>query len=130
MPVEHDIEVLGEFQRPYVYQVPRTFYEEAHAKIRELEEKGVMEKGKSNFVSPLVCARKKDGRLRLCGDFRALNKITVPDLYPLPRIDVIKQSVRGYLFSTIDLKEGFYQVPIAAKDKHKTAMVTPWGLYV
>ena len=55
-----------------------------------LEQKCVIEKGKFNFASPMVCAKKKDGSLRLSGDFRALNLVTVPDLYPLPRINVIK----------------------------------------
>ena len=87
--MEHDIDTKGDFRRPYIYQVPRAYYQEAFNKIKELELKGVIEKGKSNFVSPMVCAKKKGGSLRLCGDFRALNLVTVPDLYLLPRIDVI-----------------------------------------
>ena len=68
--MEHDIEVSGNFVRPYIYQAARTIYEEAQTKIKKLEEKGVIEKGESNLVSPMVCARKKDGRLRLSGDFQ------------------------------------------------------------
>ena len=76
-----------------------------------------------------MCVRKKDGRLRLCVDYRALNEATVPDNYTIPRIDYIKQHVRGTIFTTIDLKDGFLQVPVAPEDIPKTAVKTPWGLF-
>ena len=72
---------------------------------------------------------KKDSKLRLCVDYRALNKVTVPDNYMLPRIAYIKQHLRGNIFSALDLKEGFWQVPVLERDVHKTAMATPWGSY-
>ena len=52
-----------------------------------MEAKGIIEIGKSEYCAPMTVAKKKNGKLRLCGDFRALNKVTIPDLYPLPRID-------------------------------------------
>ena len=130
VPIEHHIEIQGKFKVPYIYQVPRAYYEEAKAKLLDMEKKGMIRHGKSSFVSPMTCAKKKDGRLRLCGDFRQLNKITIPDRYPIPRIDEIKQNVRGNIFTAIDLKEGFYQIPIAKSSQDKTAMQTPFGMFI
>ena len=130
VPIEHKIETKGNFKVPYIYQVPRAYYEEAKAKLRDMEAKGMIKQGKSSYVSPMTCAKKKDGRLRLCGDFRQLNKITIPDRYPIPRIDEIKQNVRGNVFTAIDLKEGFYQISIAENDQPKTAMQTPFGMFI
>ena len=128
--VTHTIEVKDGYKRPYIYQIPRAYQEEVYDKIKDMESKGIIQIGRSEFCAPMTVAKKKNGKLRLCGDFRALNKVTVPDLYPLPRIDKIKQDVRGYVFSVLDLKEGFYQIPIEEQDKAKTGMRTPWGLYV
>ena len=82
-----------------------------------------------DYGAPILFASKKDGRLRLCVDYRALNSITIPDNYTLPRIQYIKQNIHGNVFSTLDLKEGFLQVPMHPKDVHKTAVATPWGLF-
>ena len=85
----------------------------------------------SEYAAPLCVVPKANSTdLRLCGDFRAINACTKPDRYPLPRIDEIKQKVHGYIFTALDLKDGFYQIPLHPKDKPKTAMQTPFGLYV
>ena len=88
-----------------------------------------MEKARSSYAGPITCVRKKNGKLRICGDFRALNSITVSDHHTLPRIDYLKQVVNGQIFTTLDLKDGFYQIPITEADRHKTAISTPWGTY-
>ena len=62
-------------------------------------------------------------------DNRALNAVTVPEHYTLPRIDYICQHIKGSVFSCIEIKEGFMQRPVMEKDADKTAMSTPWGLY-
>ena len=127
--VEHEINLSGDIKQPYIYPVKYTFYDEAKKMIDDLLAAGIIRRSSSKYQSPLVCVRKKDGRLRLCVDFRALNNQTVPDNYTIPRIDYIKQHVRGVIFSTIDLKDGFLQVPVAPKDIPKTAVKTPWGLF-
>ena len=60
---------------------------------------------------------------------QGLNVVAVPDNYTLPRIDYIRQHIKGAVFSCIDLKDGFMQVPVTERDAHKTAMSTPWGLF-
>ena len=62
-------------------------------------------------------------------DFRKLNAQTVADSYPLPRIEDILGSVQGSWFTTIDLKNGYYQIPVASDDVPKTAVTTPFGLF-
>ena len=84
----------------------------------------------SAWSSPLVLVRKKDGSLRLCCDFRRLNMKTIPDKHPLPRVQASLDSLGGsQWFSVLDQTRAYYQGYIDEKDRHKTAFITPWGLY-
>jgi hypothetical protein len=74
----------------------------------------------------LVLVRKSDGSLRFCIDFRAVNDITVKESHPLPRIDNTIDALFGAkYFSTADLKSGYYQIPVAEKDRYTTAFSLP-----
>ena len=82
----------------------------------------------SSFSSPSLLVKKKDGTDRLVVDFRALNKITLRDRYPLPLIDdQLDRLGKGKYFTTLDMVSGFHRIPIAADSIHKTAFVTPDG---
>ncbi|MEW8547227.1 MAG: reverse transcriptase family protein, partial [Candidatus Thiodiazotropha sp.] len=85
----------------------------------------------SPFAAPVVLVRKKDKSLRLCVDYRLLNAKTIKDAYPLPRIEEALDALHGsQYFSSIDLAQGYYQVGISEKDRHKTAFrVGCGGLY-
>ena len=73
---------------------------------------------------------KKDGKLCMCIDYTALNKVTIKNNYPLPRIDNLFDRLAGAkYFSRIDLKPGYYQIPIANEDVEKTAWRTRYGSY-
>jgi hypothetical protein len=79
--------------------------------IDEMLEAGIIRPSTSEYASPVVLVRKKDGSIRFCVDFRLLNKVTRPISYPLPRINDAMNSLGGALyFSTLDLKSGFFQV--------------------
>ena len=71
----------------------------------------------SPYGAPILFAKKKDGRLRLCVDYCALNKNTISDSYPLPRIEELLSQLKGaQYFSRLDLRDGYFHVPIAKED--------------
>lgn len=119
--------------RPVVYRPYRLSYNErqnVREMIDEMLTAGIIRESNSQFASPIIIVKKKTGDKRLCVDFRALNRKTVKEHYPLPRIDDQLDNLSGFkYFTTLDLASGYYQVPIAEDSKHKTAFVTPEGQY-
>jgi hypothetical protein len=74
--------------------------------------------------------KKADGSWRPCGDYRRLNLVTRPDKYPVPNIQDLSSRLHGcVVFSKLDLRKGYYQIPMAARDVPKTAVITPFGLF-
>ena len=95
-----------------------------------MEESGIIEPSCSEWASPIVVAKKKDNSIRLCVDYRKLNAATPMDAYTMPRVDELLDKVGKATFvSTLDLARGYWQVPVAEKDRAKTAFITPNGLY-
>jgi hypothetical protein len=91
---------------------------------------GIVRSSNSGWSSPLHMVRKKDGGWRPCGDFRRLNLLTSADRYPLPNMADLSAQLTGCSFFTkIDLQKGSLQVPVAAEDIPKTAVITPFGLF-
>jgi len=91
---------------------------------------GVVEPASSPWASNIVLAKKKDGTLRCCIDYRQVNEVTRKDAYPLPRTDACLDAMSGSkLFSTFDLRSGFHQVSMDPNDADKTAFVTRRGMF-
>lgn len=91
---------------------------------------GVLQPSHSPYGSMLVIVKKKDGSPRVCVDYRALNEITVKNKYPLPLMDELFDRVQGAkYFSSIDLRDGFYQILLREEDRQKTAFRTRFGSY-
>jgi len=104
--------------------------EAAKADFAAMEAEGVVRRSSSPWASPLHMVLKKDGSWRPCGDFRRLNLVTQPDKYPLPNmLDFAHRLAGCTVFSKIDLRKGYWQVPVREEDIPKTAVITPFGLY-
>lgn len=110
--------------------IPKPLYKEVKAYVQDLLERGWIKKSTSSYSSPVVCVRKKDGSLRLCVDFRELNRKTVPDRHPLPRIQDLLDNLGGHSwFSFLDQGSAYHQGFMDEGSQHCTAFSTPWGLY-
>ena len=116
-------------QKTYA-SIPRPLYAEVKHYLEDLINRGWITKTQSNYASPVVCVRKKDGGLRLCVDYRELNRKTVPDRHPIPRIQETLDNLGGNAwFSVLDQGKAYHQGFVGEKIKHLTAFITPWGLY-
>ena len=126
--LEHTIETHGPpLRQPYRRQNPAVRREEM-AQVQQMLSSNVIRPSNSPWASPVVMVWKKDGSLRFCVDFHQLNAATVKDAHPLPRIDDLLDALHGAKwFSTLDLKSGYWQVPITEQDKAKTAFRTSSG---
>ncbi|MBM3938427.1 MAG: DDE-type integrase/transposase/recombinase [Sphingomonadales bacterium] len=102
----------------------------ARKEFQELEEQGIVRRSASHWATPLHMVKKADNTWRPCGDFRQLNLQTRPDRYTCPNIADFSSRLAGKkVFSVLDLRKGYHQVPVRAEDVHKTAVITPFGLY-
>ena len=96
----------------------------------ELLSSGIIRRSSSGWATPLHLQSKANGGWRPCGDYRFLNKKTVLDRYPIKYLRSFTGQLHGKgIFSKIDLTKGYHQIPIAEEDRHKTAVITPWGLF-
>ena len=111
-------------------RVPLAFADEERKVIDTMEKQGIIRKSYSCWSSPLCLVRKKDGKVRPCIDYRAVNKVTKMDNFPIPRTRDCLDAVAGAkLFSTFDVTSSYHQIPVKEEDIPKTAFITKYGLY-
>ena len=116
--------------RSHPYRIPPRWKEEVKGQIDQLLELGIIRPSTSPWSSSVVLASKKDGGVRTCVDYRAVNAVTEPDPYQMPLIEEILDMLASARFiSKIDLTKGFHQIPIRPDDCPKTAFCTPWGKF-
>ena len=109
-------------------RVPPHQWPEVRDYIQKSLDQGIIRESSSLYASPIVLVRKKDGKLRLCVDYRFLNAKTHKDAYPLPRIDEALDVLKGAkYFCSLDLAHGFNQIPMEESDIEKTAFRTGTG---
>ncbi|GJT74809.1 putative reverse transcriptase domain-containing protein [Tanacetum coccineum] len=103
---------------------------ELSEQLKELFDKGFIRPSSSPWGAPVLFVKKKDGSFRMCIDYRELNKLTVKNLYPLPRIDGLFDQLQGSsVYSKIDLQSGYHQLRVREEDFSKTAFKTRYGHY-
>jgi hypothetical protein len=103
---------------------------ELQMQLEELLKKGYIHPSVSPWGAPILFVKKKDGTLRLCIDFKQVNKIIVKNKYPFPRIDDLFDQLKGAkIFSKIDLRSSYHQVRIREEDIGKTTFRTRYGQY-
>ncbi|GJT96627.1 putative reverse transcriptase domain-containing protein [Tanacetum coccineum] len=131
-PVEFQIDLI-----PGAAPVARAPYRLAPSKMKELSEqlqelsdKGFIRPSSSPWGAPVLFVKKKDGSFRMCIDYRELNKLTVKNRYPLPRINDLFDQLQGFgIYSKIDLRSGYHQLRVREQDIPKTAFRTRYGHY-
>ena len=105
---------------PYRMSTPELV--ELKLQLKEMMDKVYIRPSVSPWGAPVLFVKKKDGTLRLCIEYRQLNKVTIKNKYPFPRIDDPFDQLGGAsIFSKIDLRSGYHQVQIKGEDIHKTA---------
>ncbi|KAL5491649.1 hypothetical protein EMCRGX_G016981 [Ephydatia muelleri] len=111
-------------------RIPYAYRKLFKGEVEEMLKHDIIEPSNSEWASPILPIRKKDGSWRFCVDFRHLNTLSKLDAYPMPRIDeLIDRLGQARFISTIDLTRGYWQIPIAQKDREKTNFATPYGLF-
>ena len=128
--VDHTIELVPGSKpcfRP-TYRMSPLELKEVRKQLDELLSKGWVRPSVSPYRAPILFVKKKEGTLRMCVDYRELNKQTVKNRYPLPRQDELLDQLHGAkCFSKIDLQSGYHQVRVAPQDISKTAFGTRFG---
>ena len=128
----HDVKLSDETpirQAPYRLNTEKREF--LRKEVQRLQEQGFIRPSLSPYASPVVLVPKPDpGVFRLCCDYRKVNCVTVPDNHPLPRVDdIIDDLGRARYLSTVDLLQGYYQVPLTSRASPISAFVTPSGLW-
>ena len=112
------------------YRMAPAELKELKEQLKDLLDKGFIRPSISPWGAPVLFVKKKDGSLRMCIDYRQLNKVTIKNKYPIPRIDDLFDQLQGAShFSKIDLTSGYHQVKVRGSDIPKTAFRTRYGHY-
>ena len=122
--IAHPIPLIPGATPPYrrPFRLSKEEREEVHKTVAELLRLGWIEPAQSPYGSPVLLVLKKDGGLRMCVDYRALNKLTVKDRFPLPRIDDMLDRIgKNKVFTALDMANAYHQCLIPEEDRLKTA---------
>ncbi|GJR09372.1 putative reverse transcriptase domain-containing protein [Tanacetum coccineum] len=112
------------------YRLAPSEMQELSNQLQELSDRGFIRPSTSPWGAPVLFVKKKDGSFRMCIDYRELNKLTVKNRYPLPRIDDLFDQLQGSsVYSKIDLRSGYHQLRVRDEDIPKTAFRTRYGHY-
>ena len=128
--VTHRIPLLDGTSIVRTRRVPYAWRHEVNTEIGRMRDQHIIRPSSSEYAASMCPVRKKDGSLRLCVDYRALNEKTRNDAFPTSNLpDVLDYMVRAQYFSILDLAHGYHQIPVNEEDKHKTAFRPPTCLW-
>jgi hypothetical protein len=130
--IEFSIDLIPEAEPVYVapYRMSPLELKELKSQLEEHIQKHFIRPSVSPWGAPVLLVKKKDGSMRLCVVYRQLNKVTIKNKYPIPRIDDILDQLKGAsVFSKIDLRSGYHQICIKSSDVSKTAFRTRYRHY-
>ncbi|GKC14300.1 putative reverse transcriptase domain-containing protein [Tanacetum coccineum] len=112
------------------YRLAPSELQELSTQLQEISDKGFIRPSSSPWGAPVLFIKKKDGSFRMCIDYRELNKLTIKNQYPLPRIDDLFDPLQGSrVYSKIDLRSGYHQLRVREEDIPKTSFRTRYGQY-
>ncbi|XP_026003826.1 uncharacterized protein LOC113009615 [Astatotilapia calliptera] len=126
----HFVTQPGVTVRSRPYRLPEHKRKIVQRELAEMLRMGVIEESHSAWCSPIVLVAKKDGSIQFCVDYRRVNEVSRFDAYPMPRVDELLDRLgTARFFTTLDLTKGYWQIPLSAEAREKTAFSTPYGLY-
>ena len=109
-------------------KIPYALEDKVNLMVQEMLENGIIQPSVSAWNSPLVVVPKKNGKLRICLDYRKLNSVTDKPVFQIPSsTDRFDRLGGSSVFTTLDLSKGYYQIPMSPEDREKTAFSTPQG---
>nr|GEY78017.1 putative reverse transcriptase domain-containing protein [Tanacetum cinerariifolium] len=125
-----DVPIVQNFSRARApYRLAPSVMKELAEQVKELSEKGFIRPSSSPWGALVLFVKKKDGSFRMCIDYQKLNKLTVKNRYPLPRIDDLFYQLQASVYSKIDLRSGYHQLRVREEDIPKTTFRTRYGHY-
>ncbi|GKD27139.1 putative reverse transcriptase domain-containing protein, partial [Tanacetum coccineum] len=126
-----DVPIVRDFPEVFPKDLPApSEMKELSDQLKELSDKGFIRPSSSPWGAPVLFVKKKDGSFRMCIDYQELNKLTVKNRYPLPRIDDLFDQLQGSsVCSKIDLRSGYHQLRVREEDISKNALRTRYGYY-
>ncbi|EFA77462.1 LTR-retrotransposon skipper [Heterostelium album PN500] len=128
--VDMKINLNAPVQKQRMFPVPQSLLEELHNQIKDLLHKGFIVPSNAEYGAPVLFVKKKTGNWRMCVDYRQLNKSTVKNSYPLPRInELLDRTKAAHWLSKLDLLHGYHQLRMNLQDADKTTFRCPFGSF-